>query len=630
MNLPDPWWRRRNLERARAMARAVRDRRAGAARRVRGWVLTMAALLAAGPAAGQVVTSGAVCTVGGAGGGSLTGGTTPLSGCDGLLLYGTSGALGCESGFGYNATTNATTMPAGVTVTGNNAGATYAADVVVNGTFTGNATGWTLGGGGGAPDWAYASNNVTHASGGGTSALQPSAALTVVASTAYKVCVTISSYTGGTLTPSIGGTSGSALAADGTYCSTLVASNTNNLLMTPTNTFAATVDTITVQAMTAQTASWTLSDGTTPNGFFVGPASQRNWCRGDTTTCQYLGTGSSNNQCDGGLTCVSLTTGTTNKCDGPFACNALNDGSENVCDGIGACFGLKHGDRNVFVGRNSGGNAAIFNVNQTVGVGYTACNILSGDGNVCLGYNTGAVAGAHAYSVALGHGADPTASNQAVIGGDDVAAAGITAMFIGRGVTNTAAPATVTVQPSGGSGSNNAGSAFVLAAGRSTGTAAADLRLQTSPALASGSTAQTLEDRAYVRSKQFTLADNTVATFATITLGDDTAAGGTLDYCVFAEDATNRQMECGAAYVAGVDITAGAGGETCTAPGKAGTTIQAVSAGTLTVTFAATTGTDLCNLRVTADTSLTPTTLWIKWAFSHYAGSAAGRTITPQ
>lgn len=122
------------------------------------------------------------------------------------------------------------------------------------------------------------------------------------------------------------------------------------------------------------------------------------------------------------------------------------------------------------------------------------------------------------------------------------------------------------------------------------------------------------------------LTDNTATTFAVMTLGNDTGGGGTIQYCIYGQDATTGAIECGSVDFAGVDVTAGAGGETCSTPGKIGTPLQALNGATLTTTFAATTGTDLCNIRVTADFgAAAPTTLSIKWSASN-----SGRTLTPQ
>ena len=98
--------------------------------------------------------------------------------------------------------------------------------------------------------------------------------------------------------------------------------------------------------------------------------------------------------------------------------------------------------------------------------------------------------------------------------------------------------------------------------------------------------------------------DNTATTMFTITLGDDTDGGGIVDFCAMATSATtDRQKTCGQIAFSGVDVTSGAGGEACSAA-ITGTNSTAVSVGTLTVTGSATTGTDLCNIRITSDSSL--------------------------
>lgn len=142
---------------------------------------------------------------------------------------------------------------------------------------------------------------------------------------------------------------------------------------------------------------------------------------------------------------------------------------------------------------------------------------------------------------------------------------------------------------------------------------------------AAASTAGTLELKEVRSTTTKTLTDNTIATFATQTLGNDTGGGGTIWYTVTAQDATTFGYESGQITFVGGDATSGAGGEVCTTPTKFGN-VQALSGSTLTVTFAASTGTDLCNLRVTADTDIvTPVTLSIKWGVLN-----SGRVITPQ
>lgn len=122
------------------------------------------------------------------------------------------------------------------------------------------------------------------------------------------------------------------------------------------------------------------------------------------------------------------------------------------------------------------------------------------------------------------------------------------------------------------------------------------------------------------------LADNTIATFDVVTLGNDVAGGGTIQYCIYAADATTAASECGSVDFSAVDVTAGAGGEVC-AMGKIGTPVQALSGATLATTFTATVGTDLCSLRITSDHNIaTPVAHVIKWSLTH----GNGAVHTPQ
>lgn len=136
-------------------------------------------------------------------------------------------------------------------------------------------------------------------------------------------------------------------------------------------------------------------------------------------------------------------------------------------------------------------------------------------------------------------------------------------------------------------------------------------------------------ERLYIKDGAKALTDDTFTTIFTLNLGDDLHGGGTLGYCVAASDgSTTRQNNCGEINFTGIDVTAGAGGEACGAV-VAGVTTSAVSVGTLTVTATATTGTDLCNIQVKADTSLAaPTTLEIRW-YAPLHGNTSAVTITP-
>lgn len=119
----------------------------------------------------------------------------------------------------------------------------------------------------------------------------------------------------------------------------------------------------------------------------------------------------------------------------------------------------------------------------------------------------------------------------------------------------------------------------------------------------------TLTTRHYMTGATRALTDAVATTIFTCTLGLNTHCGGTVSFCVRGADASNRQTTCGQVNYAGEDITAGVGGEICAAAVTGTNTSAATGATTLAVTAAATTGTDLCNIQLNANTSLTPTVL---------------------
>ncbi len=120
---------------------------------------------------------------------------------------------------------------------------TLGSELVTNGTFTGSAAGWTLGGA-----WAYGANNVVK-NADGTSTLLQSISATVL--TAYRITFTISGWSVGSVTPSLGGNAGTAVNADGTYTQFVWAASLPNtdLVFTPTNTSRFTIDSVSVKAI---------------------------------------------------------------------------------------------------------------------------------------------------------------------------------------------------------------------------------------------------------------------------------------------------------------------------------------------------------------------------------------------
>lgn len=116
-------------------------------------------------------------------------------------------------------------------------------ELMGDGTFTGAATNWTL-----ATGWAYSANTVIK-NGAGVGTLSHSTFLPVIGQK-YRVTYTVSNWTAGTsLTPSIGGASGVAISANGTYADDLTATTTAALAFTPTTDVRCTIDDVTVDVV---------------------------------------------------------------------------------------------------------------------------------------------------------------------------------------------------------------------------------------------------------------------------------------------------------------------------------------------------------------------------------------------
>ena len=81
----------------------------------------------------------------------------------------------------------------------------------------GAGTGWTAG-----TDWSFSGNKAVKAAGAGSGTLSLDETFPIAGHT-YRVVYTISSLTAGGVTPSIGGASGTAVTADGTYTEDILA-----------------------------------------------------------------------------------------------------------------------------------------------------------------------------------------------------------------------------------------------------------------------------------------------------------------------------------------------------------------------------------------------------------------------
>lgn len=126
------------------------------------------------------------------------------------------------------------------------------------------------------------------------------------------------------------------------------------------------------------------------------------------------------------------------------------------------------------------------------------------------------------------------------------------------------------------------------------------------------------------------LTESVATTFAQHSLGLNANVGGTLEFCVFARDASNVQNRCAKINYSLAETSGGA--VTCafapTAPDETNDgNAAAISAGTLTYFITTTSAANACNFLANATSSLTQTTLQIEYRFS---AATAGYSMTPQ
>lgn len=113
----------------------------------------------------------------------------------------------------------------------------YGAELAVNGTFTGDATGWTL-----DPVWSHSNDSVSV---NGNGAITNTA--TATNGSIYNITFTISNYVAGTVQPSFGGVTYPAKSGNGTFSGNVKATGTGALILTAAGTANLTIDNVTVR-----------------------------------------------------------------------------------------------------------------------------------------------------------------------------------------------------------------------------------------------------------------------------------------------------------------------------------------------------------------------------------------------
>ncbi len=126
---------------------------------------------------------------------------------------------------------------------GDFAGIWSATQLAQNGDFDGDADWWTLGGG-----WSYGSDSIVNDGSDGTAV---GYVPMIEAGKRYYVTFTVSDYVDGSVTPSIGDESGTAVLADGAFGQYITASGTGQITFTGADNFEASLSDVTVYDVTA-------------------------------------------------------------------------------------------------------------------------------------------------------------------------------------------------------------------------------------------------------------------------------------------------------------------------------------------------------------------------------------------
>jgi len=125
------------------------------------------------------------------------------------------------------------------------------AEYVTNGAFASD-TGWTKGTG-----WTIAAGVAT-ATGAISTVLSQTSAITLIEGFTYTLTFTVTAFTAGTVTASVGGTAGTARGSAATFTQTFIAGSSQIIAFTGAG-FTGSIDNVTVTA-------WTLGTGWTTDG----------------------------------------------------------------------------------------------------------------------------------------------------------------------------------------------------------------------------------------------------------------------------------------------------------------------------------------------------------------------------
>lgn len=280
--------------------------------------------------------------------------------------------------------------------------ATLGAELITNGDFATNLSGWTDSG----ASWSWSAGTALHTAGSSTTLSQ---AETVTNGATYQIGITITGRTAGSIAVSLGAVSvigsGTATAFTATFTRTLVADTTGsvNLVITPTSDFNGAIDNVTLKLVTLGSLSpvIVLSDS-------AGTASVQ--LRASTASLSSLAVGLDAQR--------SMTAGTYNSAFGQRAQQSLTVGSSNSAVGSDAQYSLTIGRSNVAMGTDT--QRALISGTGNIAIGHDAQRTLTtGLNNVAIGLNCQYSLINNAANVAVGVNGQyslTTGANNAAIG----------------------------------------------------------------------------------------------------------------------------------------------------------------------------------------------------------------------
>jgi hypothetical protein len=297
--------------------------------------------------------------------------------------------------------------------------ATLGAELISNGTFASDLSGWTDSG----ASWSWSAGTALHTAGSSTTLTQ---AETVTNGSTYQIGITITGRTAGSIAVALGSVSviesGTATAFTSTFVRTVVAAATGSvdLVITPTSDFNGAIDNVTLKTVPTSgfSASMVLFDSS-------GSTSVEARASTSSLGCTCFGRGTQNSLTSGSSNTALgvnsqrfLTTGSANTAIGRDSQYALTTASNNTAVGMSSQIALTHGAANSSIGVNS--HLALTTGSNNTAVGVSSGRFLTtGSSNTAIGKDAQYSLTTGSSSTAIGLNAQyalSTGSNNSSIG----------------------------------------------------------------------------------------------------------------------------------------------------------------------------------------------------------------------